>query len=67
MTQVNIRIIKEKKSERIIELDKGLFKKRRSIGHFFSPIEAYKKIYPRHEQIEDSYLGLVQMACVLVI
>jgi transposase len=50
-----------------IEFDKELFKKRSSIERFFSHIEAYKKTYPRHERREDSYLGLTQMACALII
>jgi len=65
--QVNIINREENNFERIIEFDKELFKKRRSIERFFSHIEAYKKIYPGHEQKEDSYLGLVQMMCDLII
>jgi|GEM_PF-3781028 len=64
---VNVINRRKNKSERIIGFDKVLFKKRRSIERLFSHIEAYKKIYPRHEQREDSYLGLVQMVCALII
>lgn len=38
-----------------------------SIERFFSRIETYKKIYPRYERREDSYLGLAQLACALII
>jgi len=49
------------------EFDKELFKKRSSTERFFSRIEAYKKIYPRYERKEESYLGLVQLMCALII
>jgi hypothetical protein len=65
--RVNIIDRKKNKSERIIQLDKELFKRQSSIERFFSRIEVYKKIYPRNEQRADSYLGLVQMACALII
>jgi len=64
---VNVRNRKKKKVGRPIKFDKELFEKRSSIERFFSRIEAYKKIYPRHERREDSYLGLVQMACAFII
>ena len=65
--RVNIIDRKKNKSERIIELDKELFKKQSAIERFFSRIEVYKKIYPMSEQRADSYLGLAQMACALII
>jgi transposase len=64
---VNVRNKKKNKVGRPINFDKVLFKKRSSVERFFSRIEAYKKIYPRHERREDSYLGLVQMACAFII
>ncbi len=64
---VNIRNRKKKKVGRPIKFDKELFKKRSSIERFFSRIEAYRKIYPRYERREDSYLGLVHMACAFII
>jgi transposase len=37
------------------------------IERFFSWIEAYRKIYPRYERLENSYLGLVTLACTMMI
>ena len=64
---VNVRNRKKKDVREDVEFDKELFKNRSSIERFFSQIEAYRKIYPRHERREDSYLGLVQIACALII
>ncbi len=64
---VNIRNRKKKEVREDVDFDKELFKNRSSIERFFSQIEAYRKIYPRHERREDSYLGLVQIACALII
>lgn len=64
---INPRNKKKNRSGRPIKFDKELFKKRSSIERFFSRIEAYKKIYPRYEHREDSYLGLTQLACALII
>lgn len=64
---INPRNRKKNRIGRPIKFDKELFKKRSSIERFFSRIEAYKKIYPRYEHREDSYLGLVELACALII
>ncbi len=40
---------------------------RDAVERFFSWIEANKKIYPRHERLEQSYLGLVMLACSLML
>jgi transposase len=64
---INPRNRKKNRIGRPIKFDKELFKKRSSIERFFSRIEAYKKIYPRYERREDSYLGIVQLACALII
>jgi transposase len=64
---INPRNRKKNRIRRPIKFDKELFKKGSSIERFFSRIEAYKKIYPRYERREDSYLGLAQLACALII
>jgi transposase len=64
---INPRNKKKNRIGRPIKFDKELFKKRSSIERFFSRIEAYKKVYPRYERREDSYLGLVQMTCAFII
>ncbi len=64
---INIRNKKKNKVGRPIKFDKELFMKRSAIERFFSRIEAYRKIYPRYERREDSYLGLMHMACAFVI
>ncbi len=64
---INPRNKKKNRIEKPIEFDKKLFKKRSSIERFFSRIEAYKKIYPRYERKEESYLGLIELACALII
>jgi len=43
------------------------YKKRSAIERFFSWIESYKKIFPRYEVREESYLGLIQLACVMML
>lgn len=64
---INPRNKKKNNVGRPIKFDKEIYKKRSSIERFFSRIEAYKKLYPRHERIEESYLGLVRLACALII
>jgi transposase len=43
--------------------DRDLYKKRGAIERFFSWIEAFKKIVPRYERYEHSFLGLIHLAC----
>jgi len=64
---VNKRNRKSKKRGRPTKFDKDIYKERFVIERFFSWIEAYRKIYPRYERLENSYLGLVTLACTMMI
>jgi len=47
--------------------DPELYKKRSAVERFFSWIEAFKKIVPRYERYEHSFIGLIHLACGVVI
>ena len=47
--------------------DQTLYKERGAIERFFSWIEAFKKIVPRYERYEHSFLGLIHLACAVMI
>ena len=66
-TPVNKRSRKHPKRGRPIQFDPELYKKRSAIERFFSWIEAFKKIVPRYERYEHSFLGLIYLACVVMI
>lgn len=64
---VNKRNRKKKKIGSPIKLDKGTYKSRSAVERFFGWIEADKKILPRYERLECSYLGLVTLSCALML
>ncbi len=64
---VNKRNRKKTRKGRPLGFDKIEYAGRNVIERFFSWIEASKKIYPRNECLEQSYLGLVMLACGLVL
>lgn len=64
---VNPRNRKKRKRGRPIKLDEDIYKGRYAVERFFSWIEAFKKVTPRHERLEHSYLGLVTLACNLML
>jgi transposase len=64
---VNPRNCKKKKRGRPKKLDKDIYKGRSAVERFFSWIEAYKKILPRYERLEDSYLGLVTLSSIVML
>lgn len=64
---VNKRNRKNPKIGRPFRLNKEDYKGRSVIERFFSWIEAFRKIYPRYERLEQSYLGLVLLACSLML
>ena len=43
------------------------YKKRNAVERFFSWIEAFKKIVPRYERYEHSFMGLIHLACSVMI
>ncbi|WP_343241688.1 IS5 family transposase [Methanoculleus sp. UBA312] len=47
--------------------DPILYKERWAIERFYSWIEAFKKIVPRYERYEHSFLGLIHRACASMI
>lgn len=62
---VNKRNRKKKKKGRPIKVDWEEFKKKSAIERFFSWIESYKKVFPRYEVKEISYLGVVMLAAIV--
>ena len=62
---VNKRNRKKKKRGRPIKVDWEEFKKKSAIERFFSWIESYKKVFPRYEIKETSYLGVVMFAAIM--
>ena len=61
---VNKRNRKKKKKGRPIKVDWEELKKS-TIERFFSWIESYKKVFPRYEVKEISYLGVVTLAAIM--
>lgn len=64
---VNPRNRKNKKIGRPKQFNKEIYKRRSAVERFNGWIEAYRKVYPRYEHLEISYLGLVQLACAMMI
>ncbi len=62
---VNIRNRRKKKKERPIKVDWEEFKKKSTIERFFSWIESCKKVFPKYEVKEISYLGVVILASIV--
>ncbi len=52
---------------RPVWFDPELYKKRSAVERFFSWIEAFKKIVPRYERYEHSFMGLIHLACSVMI
>ncbi len=52
---------------RPIKYDKEEYKKRNAVERFFRWIGLYKRIFLKYEQLEVSYLGLVQLACAMML
>ena len=64
---INQRSRKHPKRGRPVWFDRELYKKRSAVERFFSWIEAFKKITPRFERYEHSFLGLIHLACTIMI
>jgi len=64
---VNKRNRKKPRKGRPFKFNKTEYAGRNAIERFFSWIEANIKIYPRHERLEQSYLGLVMLACSIML
>ena len=64
---VNRRSRKQPKRGRPVWFDPELYKKRSAVERFFSWIEAFKKIVPRYERYEHSFMGLIHLACSVMI
>ncbi len=64
---VNQRSRKQPKRGRPFGFDPELYKKRSAVERFFSWIEAFKKIVPRYERYEHSFMGLIHLACSVMI
>ena len=64
---VNLRNQKKgkKKVGRPIKVDQEEYKKKSAIERFFSWIESCKKVFPRYEIKEISYLGVVILAAIM--
>ena len=64
---INSRNTKRKKRGRPRKLDREIYRERNAVERFFSWIEAYKKICPRYERSESSYLGIATLSCIMVL
>jgi transposase len=64
---VNKRNTKKKKIGRPIKVDQEEFKKKSIVERFFSWIESCKKVFPRYEIKEESYLGVVMVAAIIIV
>ena len=64
---VNRRSRKYPKQGRPFWFDPELYKKRNVVERFFSWIEAFKKITPRYERYETSFIGLIHLVCAIMI
>lgn len=62
---VNKRNRKKKKRGRPIKVDKEEYKKKSIVERFFSWIESCKKVFPRYEIKEESYLGVAMAAAII--
>jgi hypothetical protein len=62
---VNRRNRKKKKIGRPIKVDKEEYKKKSALDRFLSWIESCKKVFPRYEIKETSYLGVVMLAVII--
>ena len=62
---VNKRNRKKRKRGRPIKVDKKEYKKKSVVERFFSWIESCKKVSPRYEIKETSYLGVVMLAAIM--
>ena len=62
---VNKRNRKKKKTGRPIKVDKEEYKKKSALDRFLSWIESCKKVIPRYEIKETSYLGIVMVAAII--
>ena len=62
---VNKRNQKKKKRGGPIKIDQEEYKKKSAIERFFSWIESCKKVFPRYEIKETSYLGVVILAAIM--
>jgi len=64
---VNRRARRHPKRGRPFWFDPELYKKRSAVERFFSWIEGFKKIVPRYERYEHSFMGLIHPACSVMI
>ncbi|AKB56279.1 MULTISPECIES: transposase [Methanosarcina] len=62
---VNKRNQKKKKRGRPIKVDQEEYKKKSEIERFFSGIKSCKKVFPRYEIKEASYLGVIILAVII--
>ena len=64
---INPRNTKNKKVGRPKRFDKYIYRGRSAVERFNSWIEANKKVNVRYERLEISYLGLILLACAMMI
>jgi hypothetical protein len=62
---VNKRNQRKKKRGRPLKIDKKEYKKKSALDRFLSWIESCKKVFPRYEIKETSYLGIVMLAAII--
>lgn len=62
---VNKKSRKKQKRVRSIKVEKEEYKNKSIVERFFSWIESCKKVFPRYEIKETSYLGVVMLAAII--
>jgi transposase len=67
MIPVNRRNRRRSKRGRAYRFDPEIYRYRGAVERFFSWIKAFRKISPRYERLEESFRGLVIIACVLIL
>ncbi|ACL17476.1 IS5/IS1182 family transposase [Methanosphaerula palustris] len=67
MIPVNRRNHRRPKRGRSYQFDPIIYRSRRAVERFFSWVKAFRKISPRYERLEESFRGLVIIACILIL
>jgi len=67
MIPVNRRNRRRPKRGRSYRFDPMIYRSRGAVERFFSWVKAFRKISPRYERLEESFRGLVIIACILIL
>ncbi|WP_394295853.1 transposase [Methanosphaerula palustris] len=67
MIPVNRRNRRRPKRGRSYRFDPMIYRSQGAVERFFSWVKAFRKISSRYEQLEESFRGLVIIACILIL